>query len=108
MPFAAGTNTELICWPPKKSYFLDLKYAALRIGLDSGKRYAWSMPIFQAAWEVPKSSRATSVASLGCLVCEVTEKLEPPQSPWAPAPAVHCGSGATRHLPEVFAATLER
>ncbi|WP_181800568.1 hypothetical protein [Streptomyces ipomoeae] len=65
------------------------------------------MPIFQAASEVPNSSLATSVASFGCLVCEVTEKLEPPQSPWSLPPAVHCGSGATRHLPAVFLTTVE-
>src|SRR5579862_4383017 len=49
---------------------------------------------------------ANSSASLGCLVPAITEIAEPPHMPLRLAPAVHCGIGATAHLPEVSCASL--
>src|SRR4051812_26369692 len=104
----AGTNTWLTFWPPKNSYSLFWKYSQSRIGVAVGNRKAWSRPIFQASLLAPKISMATWVASFGCSVWSVTAKDEPPQSPCALAPAVHWGSGAARHFPDVVLATLCR
>jgi hypothetical protein len=51
------------------------------------------------------SQIANSAASFGCLLWEVTASVEPPQFAEMLAPAVHCGIGAARHLPEVLAAS---
>src|SRR5512132_496934 len=48
------------------------------------------------------SQRANFAASAGCFAPLNTAAVEPPQLPADLAPAVHCGIGATAHLPAVF------
>src|SRR6266542_3894169 len=51
---------------------------------------------------------ASSAASAGCLVCLMTASVDPPQLAETFSPAVHCGSGAARHLPAVLFAEPDR
>src|SRR5262245_49271752 len=48
-----------------------------------------------------RDERTNSSASLGCLVPPMTEMADPPQGAVTLSPAVHCGIGATAHLPAV-------
>ena len=52
------------------------------------------------------SQRANCAASYGCLEPLNTAVEEPPQLPATASPALHCGIGATRHLPAVFGAPV--
>src|SRR5690242_8774964 len=72
----------------------------------AGYRAADLFSAVSASLEVFSHS-ANFAASYGCLLPLKTAVDEPPQSPAACSPAVHCGIGATAHLPEVFGAPDE-
>jgi hypothetical protein len=71
----------------------------------AGYRLASLFSSVSASGEVFSQS-ANLAASYGCFEPLKTAVEEPPQLPAACSPAVHCGIGATAHLPDVLGAPV--
>ena len=69
----------------------------------AGKKLCWALNSLVVAGSVFRNS-ANLAAAIWFFVPVMTAVVEPPQLPEAFSPAVHCGSGAARHLPAVFLA----
>src|SRR4051812_38423335 len=90
---------SLYFWPPKKADGWS-SAEPWKPALAAGHPYAPWMSKLTLCGSV-LSQTANCIASLTCLEPLRTAVDEPPQLAEAWPPALHCGIGATRHLPAV-------